>query len=188
MRDYRLHMRMIGFLKARFPATRLSLHAGELSVGMVPPEGLRFHIRDAIQLAGASRIGHGIDIAHEDGADELLRQMARERRAVEINLTSNEFILGVKNEAHPLALYRRFGVPLVISTDDAGVSRSSLSQEYLLYVTRYRPSYAELKQTVFNSIRHAFLDEATRTRETRKLQAAFERFEQRAAQWPALKG
>ena len=53
MRDYVLHMRMIQFLKARWPATRLSLHAGELAVGMVPPEGLRHHIRDAVEIAGA---------------------------------------------------------------------------------------------------------------------------------------
>lgn len=184
MRDYVLHMRMIQFLKARWPATRLSLHAGELAVGMVPPEGLRHHIRDAVEIAGANRIGHGIDIPHERDAAGLLRHMAAKGLPVEVNLTSNEFILGVKGADHPLPLYRRFGVPFVISTDDAGVSRSTLSQEYLLYVTRYRPSYAELKATVYRSIRHAFLAPEVQARELKKLDQAFATFEQKISQWP----
>ena len=187
MRDYRLHMRMMGFLKRQFPQVRLSLHAGELSMGMVPPEGLRDHIHDAIELAGAQRIGHGVDIAYEAQADALLRRMAKEGRAVEINLTSNDFILGVHAEQHPLPLYRRFGVPFVISTDDAGVSRSSLSQEYLLYVTRYRPDYAELKATVYRSIQYAFLDASLRARELQRLARAFDRFERQVANWPVAR-
>lgn len=183
MRNYRMHMRMMGFLKSQFPQTRLSLHAGELTMGMVPPEGLRFHISEAIEVAGADRIGHGIDIAHEDNADKLLRSMASKKVAVEVNLTSNEFILGVKNEQHPVLLYRKFGVPHIISTDDAGVSRSTLGNEYLLFTSRYRPAYAELKDTVFNSIRYSFLDKATKERELAKLSAAFAQFEQRIASW-----
>lgn len=181
MRDYALHMKMFGFLKRQFPGVRLSLHAGELALGMVPPEGLRSHIAEAVHIAGAARIGHGIDIAHEDGADALLDKMARESIAVEINLTSNAFILGVRDEAHPVRIYLRHGVPIVISTDDAGVSRNNLSGEYLLFASRYKPGYDELKRIVYASIRHSFLADADKRDELARLDRRFAEFEARIA-------
>jgi adenosine deaminase len=69
--DYALHMRMFQFLHAQYPDVKLSLHAGELTLGLVTPRELRFHVREAIEVAGASRIGHGVDIAYEDGAQDL---------------------------------------------------------------------------------------------------------------------
>jgi adenosine deaminase/adenosine deaminase CECR1 len=181
MRDYALHMKMFRFLKRRFPEVKLALHAGELALGMVPPEGLQDHIALAVNVAGAQRIGHGIDIAHEADADRLLAELKKRRIAIEVNLTSNAFILGVQGDAHPLLLYRRQGVPFVISTDDAGVSRNNLSGEYLLYASRYRPSYAELKRTVADSIRYAFLDEAEKRVQLARLAQRFAAFEARIA-------
>lgn len=177
MRDYKLHMLMFKFLNSRFPGTRLSLHAGELALGMTPPEGLAFHIHDAVETAGAKRIGHGVDISHESGALELLASMRAKKVAVEINLTSNDFILGVKNEAHPVNLYRRFGVPFVISTDDPGVSRNNLSGEYALFVSRYKPAYSELKEIIFNSIRYSFLSDEEKASELLSLAMRFSNFE-----------
>ena len=184
MRDYSLHMKMFAFFKKRFPDARLALHAGELALGMVPPEGLRSHIREAVVVAGAHRIGHGVDIAHEADAPELLALMKQRQVAVEVNLTSNAFILGVKDEAHPLRLYARYGVPFVISTDDAGVSRNNLSGEYLLYVSRYKPSYDELKRVVYNSIRYSFLPADEKRGEIAKLDRRFAAFEARIARLP----
>lgn len=181
MRDYSLHMKMFHFLKQRFPDVKIALHAGELVLGMVPPEGLKFHINEAVKVAGANRIGHGIDIAHETNAIELLHEMKQRNTAVEINLSSNEFILGVKNEAHPLHLYRQHGVPFVISTDDAGVSRNNLSNEYLLFTSRYKPSYKELKETVYNSIRYSFLSDDDKRSELQELDNHFTAFEAKIA-------
>ena len=180
MRDYSLHMRMFAFLKRKHPDVRLALHAGELTLGMVPPEGLQSHIREAVEIAGAERIGHGVDIVYERDAVGLLRIMRERRVAVEINLSSNAFILGVKDEAHPVQVYRQQGVPFVISTDDAGVSRNNLSGEYMLYVSRYKPSYDALKETVFNSIRYSFLSEVEKAAELRALAQRFAVFEARA--------
>jgi adenosine deaminase/adenosine deaminase CECR1 len=148
---------------------------------MVPPEGLKSHITEALQIADADRIGHGVDIAHETNAYELLGMMKKRRIAIEVNLTSNAFILGVKNEAHPVQLYRRHNVPFVISTDDAGVSRNNLSNEYLLYASRYKPSYGELKSVVYNSIRYSFLSENEKRQELLKLDKRFASFEERIA-------
>ena len=181
MRDYDLHMQMFKFFKKRNPDINLALHAGELALGMVPPEGLKNHINDAVAIAGAQRIGHGIDISHEKNADALLKTLKEKEIAVEVNLTSNEFILGVKNEAHPIQIYRRHGVPFVISSDDPGVSRNNLSGEYLLYASRYKPSYDELKNTAFNSIRYSFLGKAEKQAEMQALKQRFADFETRVA-------
>jgi len=181
MRDYSLHMQMFRFLNQRFPGVKLSLHAGELVLGMVPPEGLKSHVREAVEVAMADRIGHGVDIAHETDPDELLEVLKERKVAIEVNLTSNSFILGVKNEAHPVQLYRYHNVPFVISSDDPGVSRNNLSGEYLLFITRYKPPYEELKKVAYNSIRYSFLNESEKLDELKSLDKRFASFETKIA-------
>jgi adenosine deaminase len=177
MRDYTLHMKMFRFLKSVYPDVKVALHAGELALGDVPPEGLQFHIDQALALGHANRIGHGIDLAHETNAPAIMRKMRADDTAVEINLTSNGFINGVKGESHPITLYRKYAVPYVISTDDAGVTRHNLSGEYVLFASRYKPAYAEVKKAAYNSIRYAFLAPADKARLTRQLDQRFAKFE-----------
>lgn len=177
MRDYTLHMKMFRFLKAQYPDVKVALHAGELALGDVPPEGLQFHIDQAINVAHADRIGHGIDLAHESNVAGILQTMRAKDIPVEINLTSNAFINGVQGADHPVTLYRKYGVPYVISTDDAGVTRHNLSGEYALFASRYKPSYGEIKRVSYNSIRYAFLPAADKARLTKQLDARFVKFE-----------
>jgi len=181
MRDYSLHMQMFRFLNERFPAVKISLHAGELALGMVPPEGLKSHVREAAEIAMADRIGHGVDIPHERDPDELLEVLKERKVAIEVNLTSNSFILGVKNEAHPVQIFRSYDVPFVISSDDPGVLRNNLSSEYLLFITRYKPSYEELKKVAYNSIRYSFLSESEKRDEFKSLDKRFAGFEDKIA-------
>lgn len=157
LRDYSLHMRMFAFFKEKYPEVQLSLHAGELSLGLVPPRDLTFHIREAVEIAGARRIGHGVDIAFEHDAAGLLKQMAEKRIAVEINLTSNDVILGVTGPGHPLPLYLAAGVPVVLSSDDPGVARADLTYEYIRAVKEHGLSYTTLRQISRNSITYSFL-------------------------------
>jgi adenosine deaminase/adenosine deaminase CECR1 len=144
---------------------------------MVPPEGLTFHIREAIDVAGANRIGHGIDLAHETDAIGIMKEMRERGIPVEINLSSNEFILGVKDESHPVTLYRKYGVPFVLSTDDAGVSRNNLSGEYVLFASRYKTDYAEVKKLSYDSLRYSFLSDADKKRLLKALDRRFAKFE-----------
>ena len=177
MRDYTLHMQMFRFLKNHYPGVKVALHAGELALGDVPPEGLKFHIDQAVTLAGADRIGHGIDLAHESNALGLLKKMREADIPVEVNLTSNDFINGVRGASHPVTLYRKHGVPFVLSTDDAGVTRHDLSNEYVLFASRYQPDYAEVKKLSYNGVRYAFLPDAQKQRLTKQLDGRFARFE-----------
>ena len=157
MRDFDLHMRIIDYLHGIYPKVHISLHAGELAPGLVTPEGLSFHIRESIELGHAERIGHGVDVMNEHNALQLLKELAERKVLVEICLTSNDEILGVKGDDHPFPIYRRFKVPVALATDDEGVSRSDLTHEYLRAFETYNLSYRDLKQMARESLEHSFL-------------------------------
>lgn len=157
MRDYHLHMQMIGYLHTIYPNVHISLHAGELNNDLVPPEGLRFHIADAINTAHTERIGHGVDISYEDQAEKILNKMAEQHIMVEINLSSNDAILNVRGKDHPILLYMKNHVPIALSTDDEGVLRNDLTEEYYKAILTYHFSYPTLKNLVRNSITYSFL-------------------------------
>ena len=161
MRDYTMQMKMVGYLHSVYPRVHISLHAGELALGLVPPEGLRFHIRQAVELAHAERIGHGVDVMHEDDPAGLLKELTVQHVMVEINLSSNEAILGVKGAEHPFPIYRAAHVPVALSTDDEGVSRIDLTHEYVRAALDYHLSYADLKQLARTGMEHDFLPGAS---------------------------
>jgi adenosine deaminase len=156
MADYHLHMQMLDYLHSVYPNVKISLHAGELAPGIVPPEGLTFHIREAVDLGHASRIGHGVDVLYETDSAELLKDLASKHIMVEINLTSNDGILGIKGKEHPLAAYRAAHVPVALSTDDEGVNRSELTQEFVKGVEEQNLGYYDLKTMARTSLEHAF--------------------------------
>ncbi|MFI6108077.1 adenosine deaminase [Streptomyces sp. NPDC051310] len=157
LRNYRLHMRMLAHLHRVYPRARLTLHAGELVPGLVKPEDLTFHIDEAVNVAGAERIGHGVDLVHENDWQRLARTMAAREVAVEVPFTSNAQILGVRGADHPFSRYRAHGVPVVLSTDDPGVSRTDISREYEHAATTYGLGYPELKDLARASLEYAFL-------------------------------
>ena len=160
MRDYWLHMQMFKYMHSKYPNVKYAMHAGELAFGMVKPEEMTWHINAAVHTAGANRIGHGVDLPYEHNSYDLLEYMAKNKIAIEINLYSNEFILKVKNDAHPFTLYNEFNVPIVICTDDAGVLRSDLTRQYVLLAKRYKDvKYADIKRFVYNSIDYSFIEE-----------------------------
>jgi len=161
MRDYTLHMKMVEYLHGLYPKVHITLHAGELAPGMVPPEGLRFHVRQAIEIGHAERIGHGVDVMYEDGAQDLLKEMARKHVMVEINLSSNDGILGITGDRHPFLYYRSAHVPVAFSTDDQAVSRIDLTHEYVRAANDYHLSYPELKQLARTGMEHNFLPGAS---------------------------
>lgn len=156
-RDYTLHMQMLQYLTGVIGPTPISLHAGELTGGLVPPADLKFHIREAVEIAGARRIGHGVDLGYETGMNRLLQTMALRQVMVEINLTSNDVILNVSGEDHPFRTYVDAGVPVALSTDDEGVSRSDLTNEYRRAVQDQGAGYPLLKRMARNALQYAFI-------------------------------
>lgn len=140
----------------------VSLHAGELIPAVVPqPSDLTFHIRNAVELAHAERIGHGVDILGETagaGPADLLRVMRETGVMVEICLTSNRVLLGAAGERHPLVRYRQEGVPVALATDDQGILRNDITTEYVAAVLDQGLGYKDLKDMIRQSLEHSFAE------------------------------
>ncbi|MET0406661.1 MAG: adenosine deaminase [Cystobacter sp.] len=144
----------------------VSLHAGELIPEVLKGQDqdhLDFHIRNAVEKAHAKRIGHGVDVLGEtagDGAEDLLRDMHAAGVMVEICLTSNRVLLGATGTKHPLARYLENQVPVALATDDPGILRGDISQEYLAAATDQGLDYSRLKQMARTSLEYSFAEGA----------------------------
>lgn len=166
--NYELHMAMLDFLYQQYTVTgasplHITLHAGELTPAYLPPGSSdnTFHIRRAVEVGHAERIGHGLDILSETDAAALLDEMRDRGVLVEVCLSSNDQILEVRGADHPLAQYLAHGVPVALATDDQGVSRSSMAGEYLRAVVDQQLDYRQLKTLARDSLEHAFLPGAS---------------------------
>lgn len=179
---YKLHMIMFKVLNEKITTSQngeinKSIHAGELTIGLIRPEHLTYHISEAIEIAKPNRVGHGVDLPFENSTT-ILKKMVENQTAIEINLTSNKFILGVQDDAHPFKIYKDNGVPIIISTDDPGILRTSLTEEYTEVAYRYQLSYQEIREIVKNSIRFSFLPENEKSKEENKLENTLKTFEE----------
>ncbi|HXM96861.1 MAG TPA: adenosine deaminase [Candidatus Dormibacteraeota bacterium] len=104
------------------------IHAGETG----GPE----KIREAIEILGVERIGHGIAAIHDPALMDLL---ASRQIPLEICPTSNLCTGALARQLHqshatlrdhPLAKLFRHGIPILISTDDPAMFHTTLSGEY----------------------------------------------------------
>ena len=153
--DYTTQMSMFDFLSTAVPGVKVALHAGELTPAFVAPSNLKFHIRQAVEIGGALRIGHGVDVLWEDFWQQLMNEMANRQTLVEICLTSNLDILAISGAEHPFETYRVLGVPVTLASDDAGVFRIDLTHEYA--ATSYDLRYGDLKNFARNALEYDFL-------------------------------
>ena len=175
LRDYTRQMEIVKFLASDVP---VALHAGEVWLGLVPPTDLTFHIRQAVEIGGAKRIGHGTSLAFERDVEGLLEEMRRRLVTIEISLTSSDVILGVRGKDHPLATYLAAGVPVVLSTDDPGVARIDMTNEYFRAADEHGLSYRTLKSLAHNALTYSFLPE-------REKQQEFDRFDRSSSAFEA---
>lgn len=165
--NYDLQMSMLQYLNGVYAGKsplRLSLHAGELAARYMP-SGYSIpaidHVQKAVEIAGTDRIGHGVDIEQESAPSTVMSELASKKILVEICLTSNADILLVSGTAHPLSKYMAAGVPVALATDDEGVARSSMTDEYVRAVTDQKLGYLDLKALSRNSLEYSFLPGAS---------------------------
>ncbi|MBV8515257.1 MAG: adenosine deaminase [Acidobacteria bacterium] len=129
------------------------MHAGEVG----GPE----KIREAVELLGVERIGHGIAAAHDAA---LMDFLAERRIPLEVcpagNICTGALAkqLQQKNpriEDHPLPKLLRHGIPVVLSTDDPAMFHTTLQGEYE-NARRMRLTENELASLRQASFDHAF--------------------------------
>lgn len=110
------------FAFARGHGLRTVAHAGEAA-------GAR-SIRNAIDVLGAERIGHGVRALEDDA---LVEELARRGIALEICPTSNRLTGAVPAGApHPIGELDRRGVICAIDADDPALFSTTLEAEYAL--------------------------------------------------------
>jgi adenosine deaminase len=182
LRDYELHMRIFGELSVFYPGVPVTLHTAEMTDAQAIELGARNHLPLAIASpgeggAGASRLGHAVALDASMDREKVLRRLESRGIAVELNLRSNELLLGVRGEAHPLLDYIEAGVPIVLSTDDPGLMGTGLRQQFVLAAAYDELSYRDLKGFIRNSIGYSFLAPADRTRLLRRLDRELAAFE-----------
>jgi adenosine deaminase len=122
---------------------------------------MKFHIRHAVMKGHAERIGHGCDVLDEDNPIDLLKTMREKDVLAEICLTSNATLLGKTGYSHPVNVYLAQDVPASLSTDDEGILRINITDEFVRAVTLQKLGYPDLKQMVRASLEHSFLPGAS---------------------------
>lgn len=145
--------------KASDAGLHLLMHAGEIG----PPE----KIREAIELLGVERIGHGIAAGRDPS---LMDFLAKRKFPLELCPQSNIRTGAlakqlrrdiVRMEDHPLPRLLRHGIPVVLSTDDPAMFHTTLLSEYE-NAARMGLSEEELAKLAEMSFEHAFLPENER--------------------------
>lgn len=111
------------FKRAKDAGLHITVHSGEAA----HPKAAKW-VMDAIDVLGAERIGHGVQIIH----DETVMREVRDRRVVlELCPTSNWLTNAVTDlSAHPLKKLLDFGILTTINTDDPGIFNTNLNREY----------------------------------------------------------
>jgi aminodeoxyfutalosine deaminase len=85
-------------------------------------------VRDAIEVLGAERIGHGVAAADDEG---LLQFISERKVAIDSCLTSN-YITGASAREHPLRVFLSHGINVTLSSDDPAFFGADLLDEYEL--------------------------------------------------------
>ncbi len=134
----------------------LLMHAGEVG----GPE----KIREAVEILGVERIGHGIAAALDPALMDLL---VDRRIPLEIcprsNIRTGALAKQLRKDdaqirEHPLPQLWRHGIPIALSTDDPAMFHTTLLQEYE-NAAQMGLSETELAQMAEASFQYAFLSE-----------------------------
>jgi aminodeoxyfutalosine deaminase len=103
---------------------------------------------------GAARIGHGIRSVDDP---VLLAELRRSQVPLEISLTSNVITGSVPGyEQHPLRTLVEAGVPVTLNTDDPGIFRTNLRQEFAIAHWRCGLTIEQLRVMADNALRYGF--------------------------------
>lgn len=123
-----------------------TIHGGEAA----GPES----VREALEI-GAKRIGHGV---HALGDNALLALLAEKQIPLEMCPTSNLHTKAVKSLAeYPVREFLRRGVRATINTDNPGISRTTVENEFAALTREAGLTASETRALLHNAAGAAFL-------------------------------
>jgi adenosine deaminase len=111
------------FKRARESGLQITAHAGEVRIKESPA-----FVKESIEVLGARRIGHGLQIIH----DSKIVEFVRDRGVVlELCPTSNVITNAVGSlEEHPIRRLMKAGVRVTLNSDDPHIFGIDLTHEY----------------------------------------------------------
>lgn len=149
------------FREAKQAGLGITVHAGEWTGPA--------NVRQAIELLGADRIGHGVRALE----DPDVAALARERGvAFEVCVTSNLQSGVIQHMSdHPLGAMLAYPLDVTINTDDPCVSDLTLTDEYEVFVEDLGLPEEALRRSLLTAARHAFLPPEERAALVRRFEA-----------------
>ena len=148
------------FREARDLGIHCVAHAGEAC----GPES----IRDAVELLGAERIGHGLTAIRDAGVMTLLRER---KIPLEVCPSSNVSTgLIARFEDHPLPKLLEAGLVLTLNSDDPAMFGTSLQQEFLQAAQCFELKQETLTEFCRNAVDATFQSEEEKTELRGKLE------------------
>jgi aminodeoxyfutalosine deaminase len=130
------------------------IHAGEIGGPEI--------VREAVEILGAERIGHGIGVMSDERTMDFI---AARNNPLEVCPTSNLRTGALSRqigrptagyEQHPLASFLRRGLPVTLSSDDPAMFETTVSDEYG-HAYRMGLAPGEIVQLGEASFLHSFL-------------------------------
>lgn len=120
------------------------------------------NVREAIELLGADRIGHGIRAMEDISVIDLISQR---RVTLEMCPTSN-LQTGIipKLGQHPMFAFYQIGIPVTVNTDDPSISNTTLTDEFLVATRGVGVPPRALRDMIMNAARAAFLPQLEKDR------------------------
>lgn len=137
------------FKEARQSGMAISVHAGEWSGAA--------NVREAIEVFGAQRVGHGVRVLEDDFTTALARDLGT---TFEVCITSN-YQTGVVSalNGHPLPRMMSARLNVTLNTDDPSISQITLGNEYRVAVQELKIPFDLLKERVVAAAQSSFLPE-----------------------------
>ncbi|MEK7358514.1 MAG: adenosine deaminase [Bdellovibrionota bacterium] len=138
------------FARAKKAGLRVTVHSGE---AIFP--GSAECVRTAIEVLGAERIGHGVQIAYSPKVLDFVRE-----RGIPLELcpTSNWLTNAVPTlDAHPFKKLMNSGIKVTINSDDPGVFGIDLTNEYRVLHERLGLSLADFTRCNDIAAVHSFI-------------------------------
>ena len=133
------------FQKAREYGIPYTIHAGEAD----GPDS----VKKAIEF-GAHRIGHGVR-SFED--DELVELINKKGIPLEMCPTSNSMTIAIPDmNKFPFIDFLEKGLKVTLNTDDMGIERTNIVEEFNYLETKFNLTYDQKKTILLNSVDAAF--------------------------------
>ena len=133
------------FKKAREYGIPYTIHAGEAD----GPDS----VKKAIEF-GAHRIGHGVR-SFED--DELVELINKKGIPLEMCPTSNSITIAIPDmNKFPFIDFLEKGLKVTLNTDDMGIERTNIVEEFNYLETKFNLTYEQKKTILLNSVDAAF--------------------------------